>query len=162
MMTVKRDAMNAVILLAFCGLAFYGSTLIPERSLGKTEGDFFPNIIIGILAVLSLLLLVKSVYAYVTSEKQQRAEPKTSLKERWAEGKKVWYTFALFGAYIFIMPLAGYFLSSVAFLFTLYLLLSSNRKRLWLVLIISIVVTYVLSFIFQKFLLVFLPSGVLF
>lgn len=159
MLSAKRDLINSLVILLFCGLAYYGASAIPERSLGKTEGDFFPNIIIVTLTILSLFLLIKSIYQFIKSEKEINT---TSFKEKIKENKKVIFTFLLFGLYIFVMPYIGYFVSSVTFLFLLYLLLSPNKKKLWIVFLGIIGVTYLLSFVFQKFLLVFLPTGMLF
>ncbi|WP_377887990.1 tripartite tricarboxylate transporter TctB family protein [Alkalihalobacillus sp. R86527] len=161
MLSVKRDLINSLVILLFCGLAYYGSSMIPERSLGKTEGDFFPNIIIFTLTFLSLLLLIKSIYQSFKLEKENKNNTIT-VKDKIKENRKVIITFLLFGLYILVMPYIGYFVSSVTFLFLLYLLLSPHKKKLWQVFLGILGVTYLLSFIFQKFLLVFLPTGVLF
>lgn len=159
MVKAKRDLINAVVILIFCGFAYYGSSLITDRNLGKTEADFFPNIVIGILVFLSLCLLVNSVYRM---KQEDDSKLNLSFKMVLRENKKVILTFILFGLYVFLLGYIGYFVSSILFMITLYLVLADNKQRLWVVLLGFSALTLVLYFVFQNALSVFLPTGVLF
>ncbi|UOQ92270.1 tripartite tricarboxylate transporter TctB family protein [Halobacillus shinanisalinarum] len=159
MVSTKRDLINALLLLFFCCFAYYESSLISERNLGKTEADFFPNIVIIVLAILSLCLLVKSIYGMVRAKDYHF---KFSFRNLLQENKKVILTFAIFGLYVLLLDYIGYFLSSILFLFTLYLLLSNNKQKLWAVLLGMVAFTLVLYVVFQNGLSVFLPTGQLF
>ncbi|SFB10885.1 Tripartite tricarboxylate transporter TctB family protein [Lentibacillus halodurans] len=159
MIKAKRDLLNAAAILVFCGFAYYGSSLITEKNLGKTEADLFPNIIIGTVAFLGLCLLASSVYRMIRGE---GSKLNINLQKLFHENKKVILTFVLFGLYVFILGYIGYFLSSVLFLISLYFVLADNRQKLWVVLLGSIILTAILYLIFQWALSVFLPTGVLF
>ncbi|ASK62160.1 hypothetical protein CFK37_08275 [Virgibacillus phasianinus] len=159
MIKAKRDIINALVILALCVFAYYGSSLISVRNLGKTEASFFPNIVIAVLAFLGICLLVNSIYR-MAREKNSKFD--VSFKELLQENKKVIFTFAIFGVYVFLFSFIGYFVSTILFLAALYLLLSSNKQKLWVVLIGMVAFTFILYFIFNNALSVFLPSGVLF
>jgi len=155
----KRDLINSIILVAFCCYAYYGATLIPDRSYGKTGADFFPKIVIGIVAFLSICLLIHSIYR-MTREKESKIT--VSPKNLFQENKKVILTFVIFGLYIVLLEYIGYFVSSVLFLLALYYLLASKKQKIWVVLLGAVALTYLLYLIFQKALSVFLPAGLLF
>ncbi|MBP1948315.1 tripartite tricarboxylate transporter TctB family protein [Virgibacillus litoralis] len=159
MLKAKRDLINAVVILIFCGFAYYGSSLITDRNLGKTEADLFPNIVIGILTLLSLCLLVNSIYRM---KQEDDSKLNFSLKMVLRENKKVILTFVLFGLYVFLLSYIGYFVSSILFMISLYFVLANNKQKLWAVFLGFTVFTTVLYFVFQNALSVFLPTGVLF
>jgi putative tricarboxylic transport membrane protein len=157
MVKAKRDLINAVMILVFCGFAYYGSSLISERNLGKTEADFFPNIIIIVISFLSVCLLINSIYR-MKKEKDSRVN--VSPKRLFHENKKIILTFVLFAAYVFLLGYIGYFLSSILFLLSLYLVLANNKQKLWIVSLGFIALTVLLYLVFQHALSVFLPTGV--
>lgn len=159
MIKAKRDLVNSIILLAFCSLAYYGALVIPDRSYGKTGADFFPKIVIGIVAFLSICLLIQSIIR-VTKEKESKMTVSPKLLFR--ENRKVIFTFVIFGIYILLLEYIGYFISSVLFMIALYYLLAVKKQKIWVVLLGTVALTYLLYLIFQKALSVFLPAGMLF
>lgn len=161
MIKAKRDILNSIILLLFCGLAYYGASQIPIRSLGKTEADFFPKIIIGIVALLSVILLVQS---FIRLNKEKDSKLNLSIRHLIKENYKVILTFALFGIYVFALNTLGYFISSILFLYAIYYLLAPHKKmkHQWAVLLGIVSFTLLLLVIFQQFLSVFLPRGIFF
>ncbi|MDC3412077.1 tripartite tricarboxylate transporter TctB family protein [Aquibacillus sp. 3ASR75-11] len=159
MVKAKRDLINSVVILAFSGFAYYGSSLISERNLGKTEADFFPNIMIGVIAFLSLCLLANSI---VRMKKEKDSHLNISIRKLLQENKKVILTFILFGLYVLLLGYIGYFPSSILFLITLYLVLATNKQKMWIVCLGFIALTLVLYIVFQNALSVFLPTGVFF
>ncbi|HLS07704.1 tripartite tricarboxylate transporter TctB family protein [Lentibacillus sp.] len=159
MIRAKRDLLNAVAILIFSTFAYYGSSLITEKNLGKTEADLFPNIVIGVVAFLGLCLLVNSIYRMV---REGEFKSGINFEKMFYENKKVILTFVLFGLYVFLLGYIGYFLSSILFLNLLYHVLADNKQNLWAVLLGSIVLTAILYFVFQGALSVFLPTGVFF
>ncbi|CDQ38884.1 MULTISPECIES: tripartite tricarboxylate transporter TctB family protein [Virgibacillus] len=158
MANAKRDFINAIILLAFSGFAYFGSTQIPIQGLGKTEADFFPTIVISVLAILSICLLIISMYR-MTKEKRME---KVAIRKVIKRNKKVVATFGLFAGYVFLLPYIGYFIASVLFLISLYIVLAPTKNKLGLVILGMIGLILLLYVIFQQALSVFLPPGMFF
>ncbi|MFS0749978.1 tripartite tricarboxylate transporter TctB family protein [Oceanobacillus sp. 1P07AA] len=158
MTSAKRDLLNAILLLAFSGLAYIGSTQIPIQGFGKTEANFFPNIIIAILVFLSVCLLAQSIYRFT---KEPRAE-KITIRNAIRHNKKVIITFGLFAVYVFILPWAGYFIASILFLISLYTVLTPNKNKIVFVILFMIGLVFILYVVFRQVLSVFLPPGILF
>lgn len=160
MKTAKRDAINAVVVMMFCGLAYYGTLQIPVRGAAKTEADFFPKIIIGLLLFLAICLLTHAIYTMMKHRQDEQA--KTDWKALLKDNRKVIITFLIFGVYILLLQEVGYFISSIAFLFALYLFLTPGRKRYITGIVGSVLITVILFLIFQYGLSVYLPEGNLF
>ncbi|GLO67979.1 tripartite tricarboxylate transporter TctB family protein [Oceanobacillus kimchii] len=158
MTSAKRDLLNAILLLGFSGLAYIGSTQIPIQGFGKTEANFFPNIIIAVLVFLSVCLLAHSIYRFTKEPKAKNV----SIRNAFRSNKKVIITFGLFAAYVFILPYAGYFIASILFLISLYTVLAPNKNKIILVSLFMIGLVFILYVVFQQVLSVFLPPGILF
>ena len=158
--TAKRDAINALVVILFCGVAYSGVLQIPVRGAAKTEADFFPKIIIGLLLFLALCLLINAIYTMVKHRADVRE--KTNWKALIKDNRKVMITFLIFGAYILLLQEVGYFISSFVFLLTLYLFLMPGKKRYITAVVGSVLITVVLFLIFQYGLSVYLPKGRLF
>ncbi|MFD1337236.1 tripartite tricarboxylate transporter TctB family protein [Oceanobacillus iheyensis] len=158
MISAKRDLLNAILLLAFSGLAYLGSTQIPIQGFGKTEANFFPNIIIAVLVFLSVCLLTQSIYRFTKESKSEKVSIRSAIRSN----KKVIITFGLFAAYVFILPYAGYFIASILFLIGLYTVLAPNKNKIVLVILFMIGLVFILYVVFQQVLSVFLPPGILF
>lgn len=163
MQAAKRDLMNSLVVMLFCGFAYYGASQIPIRGAAKTEADFFPKIIIGLLLFLSICLLINAAYTMWKSRSVSHGvAKKTDWKQAFVENRKVIITFLTFGVYIFLLQEIGYFISSILFLFVLYLLLMPGKKRYVAGLVGSVLITVLLFIVFQYGLSVYLPEGKLF
>jgi len=159
MTKTARDFINAIIILLFCGGAYYGALMIPQRGLGKTEADLFPKIMIAIVAFLGLCLLVQSL---IRMKNENGFKINISFRTLYKDNKKVIWTFLIFAAYVFALNILDYFVSSILFLMSLYMLIAEKRQKIWIVLLGVIVFTAILYIIFQQALSVFLPKGLFF
>ncbi|SIT71403.1 tripartite tricarboxylate transporter TctB family protein [Edaphobacillus lindanitolerans] len=163
MQAAKRDLVNALVVIVFCGIAYYGALQIPIRGAAKTEADFFPKIIIGLLLFLAVCLLVSAAYQLWKGKSAQREKVAVAgFRQRFAENRKVILTFVIFAIYIFLLQEIGYFISSILFLFALYLLLVPGKKRYVVGIIGAVLITVLLFVVFQYGLSVYLPGGTLF
>ncbi|WP_172372328.1 tripartite tricarboxylate transporter TctB family protein [Sporosarcina jiandibaonis] len=159
MREARKDLVNSLIIVAFCGIAYSGILEIPVRGAAKTEADFFPKIIVGLLFVLAIFLLVKSIYGMIKQEKRDNKKERVDWQRLFKENSKVIYTFAIFSVYIFLLQGIGYFISSVIFLFALYLILMPGKKRYITGIIGSVLITVLLFVVFRYGLSVYLPEG---
>ena len=159
MVNARRDVANSLILLVFCGLAFFLTTQIEEQAYGVTGASFFPKIVISLLAFLALCYLVTSV---ARARKDPTEGRNQTLGGRIRDNRKVLLTFVVFGIYVAALPYLGYLLSSAAFLLASHLLISSRKTKMAIVVPAVVVVTLLLFLVFENGLSVFLPRGVLF
>ncbi len=58
---VNRDTVIAIILLLFCGVGYYQTLQIRKTSYGSMGSEVWPQAILAILAVLTLIYLAQSV-----------------------------------------------------------------------------------------------------
>lgn len=120
MIKKARDTVVGLALICFSGL-IYGMTLqLPDKtSRGGLNPASFPRGLAIIIACLSLLLVIRGIIKDPTE------------KEVPLIGPMFWQMAAFFGmmvAYIWLMPLIGYAVSTFAFLMVSTLLIMSRRS----------------------------------
>ncbi|HEX6922207.1 MAG TPA: tripartite tricarboxylate transporter TctB family protein [Bacillales bacterium] len=158
MVKAKRDCINAVLILAFCGVAYYETLAIPSPVMRKTGAAFFPEIVLPVLALLGLCLLINSI---IRMKKEPNEKLNFSFQKLFVDNKKVLSTFIIFGIYVLALSYIGYFISTILFLLSMYLLLVKKKEKVWMVSLGYIILTLIVYFVFKKILLVFLPTGIL-
>lgn len=156
MIKAKRDIINAILILVFCGAAYYETLSISSPVQRKTGASFFPQIIIIVIAVFGLCLLINSL---IRIKKESNTQLNLSIPKLWRENYKVLLTFIFFGLYVLLMKVIGYLISSVLFMLAIYLLLTTKKRKIWAAVVSYIVITFAIYFVFRVFLYVFLPSG---
>lgn len=159
MVKAKRDVVNSLMLLTLCAAAYYATSLIPAALFGKTDGALFPQIVITTLAFLAVLYLINSL---VKVSKGADEKLQLSIMTWIKENKNVVLIFVTFAAYVVALPWIGYLVSSMLFLLASHMVLAMKRTKLWIVALSIIAVTFILMFVFENALSVFLPEGVLF
>jgi hypothetical protein len=146
--TVNSDRLAAIFLLVICGVLWF------EVSPYSMLASFFPKIVIGVLAVLSLVLLIMSSI---------KGEKKWLFKD--IDKKYIIFVVIILAIWIGMIPVLGFFLSSVVFFNLLVWLIGSSKKDLSANVLSFVVVCGIVSlfyFIFKEILLVPLPEGMLF
>jgi putative tricarboxylic transport membrane protein len=149
----KVNIILSAFLIGFGIFYAYLTAELPERNLPNTLGsDFMPWVLVGCLFLLSLLLLIKTVWG----DSPENFGSNISKKE----GFGVIYLTACVFAYVKLMGLIGFILATPIFL-ALLMLITGSRKWKEIV-IVSIVATFCIYFLFQKIFQVILPRGELF
>ena len=121
--------------------------------------DFYPRIVLTIMAVLSAMMVAFDLW-----RPKSTAAPATAGAEPAPEKRNyrlVGVTFAVFAAYVVLLPLLGYRLSTFIFMAALQLVFERPRSaRRWIVLLVSALVTAALTYtVFEHYLSVLLPRG---
>ena len=121
---------------------------LPHPALVPIGPGFYPRILLGILVVLSAALVVSDLL----SRRRAAAAP--------ARYRLVLLAFAIFAAYVALMPMLGYRVATFLFVGALRATLEPPRgARWWLVLAVALATTLVTYYIFERYLSVLLPRG---
>lgn len=149
-----RDGWIGVGLLAFSGWLYANLDKIPANPLVPIGPSFYPRFLLLLTIVLSLALVVQGLLTHL-KEKEKGASV------NWLKNyQPTLLSFAVFGAYVFLLPQLGYLLSTILFVTALQWLLG---KPLWRQLpgslSIGIGTSLITYMIFEKYLHVFLPRG---
>ena len=121
---------------------------LPHPALVPIGPGFYPRILLGIMVVLSAALVVSDLL----SRRRAAAAP--------ARYRLVLLAFAIFAAYVALMPMLGYRVATFLFVGALRATLEPPRgARWWLVLAVALATTLVTYYIFERYLSVLLPRG---
>jgi len=178
-MTLGRDVLVAIFLLAVCGVLWYASFDIRVPDYGQLSPATWPRIILGVLTALSLIYLLQSVRAagsaaartdnpssqsLETPEHASTALPTPaggfSVVEFYAYWKNVIWCFTLFGLYLYSLPWLGMLLGALAFVFLLLCALGGwQPRKLLLHAVIAVLTVGGMWSLFTYGLGVLLPKG---
>jgi hypothetical protein len=121
---------------------------LPQPALVPIGPGFYPRILLGIMAVLSAALVVSDLL----SRRRAVVAP--------ARYRLVILAFAIFTAYVVLMPVLGYRAATFLFVGALQAVLEPPRGgRWWLVLAVALLTTLVTYYVFERYLSVLLPRG---
>ena len=149
----KVNVILAALLIGFGIFYAYLAANLPDRNLPNTLGsDFMPWVLAGCLLLLSLLLLIKTVFGSTPEQFDFSISPK--------EGFGVIFLTVCVFAYVKLMILIGFVLATPIFL-ALLMLITGSRKWKEIVMV-SIFATFSIYLLFQKIFQVILPRGELF
>jgi hypothetical protein len=148
-----RDGIAGLVCLALAGAMLVLSFQIPQPPLLPVRPAFYPQIILGVMAVLGIGLVVEDILARRRGARPAARAPR-------AHGR-VLLTFVVFALYLFVLPEIGFRLATFVFVAALQIALDPPRTlRDWgrtvLVALATVAVTYL---VFERYLYVLLPRG---
>ena len=147
-MRLTQDAVAGLVCLVGSLGLLWMSWDLPHPALVPIGPAFYPRILLGITVVLSAALVITD----------RMGGPRPSRPP--ARYRLVVLTFAIFTAYVFAMPRAGYRLSTFVFVAALAAALEPPRGARWaLVLGVAFATTAVTYYVFERYLSVLLPRG---
>lgn len=160
-----RDRIASIVLLAFCAFFYYESFGISNKNLTGMEATFFPRVLLGSIAILAIILLIRSFF--IKQPAAEKAGPTEATEKKKNQWWTVWLIFALFAVYVVVIDILGFTFSSFLFMAIVYLIavkipVKSNLKRHALSISFLLVISIALTFIFENFLQVYLPKGIFF
>ncbi len=117
MIRVNRDTVVAILLLVGCGVLINASFDIREPDYGQLSPATWPRVIVGVITLLSLIYLVQSIRRGVPSAPAEKVT--RGLGEWIAHCRNVFFVFALFFAYLVVLPWLGMLVGGIAFVFLL-------------------------------------------
>lgn len=155
---IARLLSYVVILLASIGL-FVSATGIPASRFERLGAGAFPQIVFGAIALVAVMAIIDALRkipgdAYGRFGAQSVA---------WA--RRRYLVFISLGAmtlYLLAIPVLGFPIASLVFLFTLQVILMPRRpKSILIAAIVALVFSFGLNWLFSEVFTVFLPRGTL-
>jgi len=158
-MRLNRDTIVAAVLLVACAVFWQQSFQIREPDYGQMSPAAWPRAILVILTALCLGYLVQALRQGPDAPAEVPGDG-TPFLARW---RNVLWCFALFLAYLLIMPLLGMLVGGVLFVFLLLNALGGWSPRLMAMhAAVAVVSMGGMWGLFTYALHVFLPTGSLF
>ncbi len=156
---MTRDGVAGLICLALAIGMLVLTRGLPQSPLVPIGPDFYPRIVLIIMAVLSAMMVAFDLW-----RQRSQAGPATAPAGAPPEKRNyrlVALTFAVFAGYVILLPLVGYRLSTFIFMAALQAVFEKPRSaRRWFVLLISALATAAITYIvFEHYLSVLLPRG---
>ena len=117
-MKINRDTVCAVALLLFCAVFFWSSTTIRDMGYESMGSEVWPQIILGILTVLCLIYLARSLRGPLGGRRPGFETAQRPKGTPWfGYYRNVIACFALFFAFLVLLPYLGMLLGGILFVF---------------------------------------------
>jgi putative tricarboxylic transport membrane protein len=148
--TLGRDGVVALVCLVGSLGLWWVARSLPQPALVPIGPGFYPTILFGVTALLSAGLLVSDLLG-----RGPRPAPGA------VNYRLVLLTFAIFGAYVFLLPLLGYRVGTLLFVAVLQSVLDPPRSaRGWAIIAACALGTMLVTYyVFEAYLNVLLPRG---
>ena len=155
---MRRDAGIGVGLLAFCGLLYWQAGLVSVPPFVPIGPAFYPRVILIFLAGLAVWLIVEDLL-----KKRAPAREAKKLAGPAPNYRRVLLGFIVFLGYVAGLSLIGYLTATFLFVLGLsWAIGPRNIREMPKLIAIAIGTALVTFLIFEKYLYVFLPRGLLF
>jgi putative tricarboxylic transport membrane protein len=154
-----RDGIAGLVCLAGSLWLLALTRGLPQPALVPVGPAFYPRIVLVVTAVLAAILLGNDVLS------RRRRPPPARAGTRANETaprnyRLVALTFAIFAAYVLLLPVLGYRVATFLFVLVLQLVLQPAGTRHWVrVLVVALGTAVVTHFVFESYLSVLLPRG---
>jgi len=147
---LSRDGWGGLVALIGSLLLFWGTLGLKDNALVPIGPGFYPRIVLGITAVLSLWLVLADVFA---EKRTTHSEP--------LNYALVALTFAVFGLYVVALPYLGFRIATGLYVAATSALLAPPRgAKSWAgVVVLAVLTAFLTHLIFERYLLVLLPRG---
>lgn len=166
---MKTDLITGLISLAFSAAYLYEASSIKIFGGAGTAGvnaQTVPYLWGGCLAVLSVILILRSLLAKKKGEKESSSgRTRREFLEKIKARREVVYTFGLLIGYAILMKPIGFIPTSMIYLLLQIWVLTPIEKRSRKVLVtaagLAVFFSVSLYFLFTEYLMVMLPAGIL-
>ena len=156
-----KDLILGIVMLLFSGFYLFYAQQIktrPKLTPSYASARIMPTLLGVLLAVLSVFCIIQGIRQMRAPEMQDAKAKKLDRGDVMA----VVFTFAVIIGYILIMPILGFILSTVIYLFLQMLILAPAEKRNYVLFaIVAVVFTAIVFVAFRIGLQQLLPRGVI-
>jgi len=153
---LTQNGVAGLICLALSIFLLFLSRGLPQSSFVPVGPDFYPRIVLVIMAVFSVLLIISDLWPKAKTDASTIAPTPERHNYR-----LVGVTYAIFTGYVVLLPLVGYRVATFIFVAALQPVLAPPRgaKGWSLVLISAVASAFVTYVVFNDYLSVRLPRG---
>lgn len=147
---ITRDGVAGLVCLAGSLLLLWMSRALPQPALVPIGPAFYPRILLAVTAVLSAALLAFDLW-----RRERRPGPPA------VNYRLVLLAFAIFTAYVFLLPALGYRVGTLLFVGVLQATLEPPRGARGFTLVAAVALGTMLAtyYVFEGYLNVLLPRG---
>ena len=156
---MTRDGVAGLVCLALSIGMLVLTRGLPQSSFVPIGPDFYPRIVLVIMAVLSAMLIAFDLWSQLKPSAQAVAGAEAAPEQR--NYRLVGVTFAVFAGYVILLPFVGYRVATFLFMIALQAVIDppSGARRWAVVLISALASTAVTYVVFDSYLSVLLPRG---
>ena len=156
---MTRDGIAGLICLALSIVMLVLTRGLPQSSFVPVGPDFYPRIVLVIMAVLSVMLIASDLWRQQSKIAAATVGAEPAAQKR--NYRLVGMTFAVFAGYVVLLPLVGYRLATFLFMLALQAVIDPPRGvRRWVVVMVSALASSAVTYIvFDHYLSVLLPRG---
>lgn len=156
-----KDLILGIVMLLFSGFYLIYAQQIktrPKLTPSYASAKIMPTLLGILLAILSVFCIIQGIRSMKAPDEKEGNAKKLAKGDVMA----VVFTFAVIIGYILIMPLLGFILSTIIYLFLQMLILSPAEKRNYVLFaIVAVVFTAIVFVAFRIGLQQLLPRGVI-
>jgi putative tricarboxylic transport membrane protein len=159
---LSRDGIAGLICLGLSIALLVMSRGLPQSALVPIGPGFYPKIVLGIMAALSVMLIAADVWSRRRSRGAVAAPaPTTPTAPEERNYRLVTVTFAVFAVYVLLLPWLGFRVATFLFVAALPVVLEKPQGwRRWMVVITAALATVIVTYLaFEVYLSVLLPRG---
>ena len=163
MVSRRIDGISGVLLLIVSIAMLVATFSFQTMTEARIGSDFMPRVVAGLLAAMSLILIVSAYRKRGGSaEECITATTEEELDDDSKSYRTVIYSVLLMVGYLALMPFIGFLVTTAVFLFLKMWLFSDKSKKKFVIFIaISIIASAVTYFVFRSIFYVMLPVGIL-
>lgn len=156
---MTRDGIAGLIFLALSIGLLVLTRGLPQSAFVPLGPEFYPRIVLVIMAVLSVMLVASDLWRQRTQSAEVAAAAEPAPEKR--NYRLVGITFAVFAGYVVLLPLVGYRVATFLFMVALQAVIDPPRgARRWVLVTISALASAAVTYVvFDNYLSVLLPRG---
>jgi putative tricarboxylic transport membrane protein len=167
MIRVNKDIVASAFLILFSAVMYAASNNIMKLTVSKVGADFAPKLVAIGIFILSVFYLINSIKQLKGSSGGETGELEQEDDGDQKEKKKisplsVFATVGLLVLYVALLPIIGFLITTVVYLFAqMYLLADKKERKIPIFIVTSVVTSVVVYFIFKSIFFLMLPAGIL-
>lgn len=156
---MTRDSIAGLICLVLSIGMLVLTRGLPHSSFVPVGPDFYPRIVLVVMAALSAMLIASDLWRKRSPAKAAPSAAAPQAEER--NYRLVGITYAVFAGYVILLPLVGYRVSTFLFMAALQAVFEPPRSaRRWAMVLVSALATAAVTYVvFNDYLSVLLPRG---
>jgi len=167
MAKLNKDLFASAFFIVFSIVMYIASNSIIKLTVSKVGADFVPKLVAIGMLILSVFYLIQSIKKQIRLKHEVDTNASVEKENDTEEKKKisplsVLATVGLLVLYIVLLPYIGFLITTTVYLFfQMYLLAAKTERKIPLFVVISIITSVFIYFIFKYVFYLMLPAGIL-